>query len=297
MMDADYKLAARLQEEKREKLSIEEKSRLFVKLMDKRKKHFSILRAKKIRSKPPAKAQKRNKMCTYLKNMTTYKHSQLKNKSFKEIQMLFNNTMKWIESFVHMDTELVMGSEKTAEGNEKIAKGSEKITKGGSKRAGDKLEQEDAKRQRIEEENESAELKRCLEIIPDNDDDTMFEHHVEDNIWKYQQGTAKVLNWKLFDSCGVYCVITKNMVYYLLVEKMYLFTRNTQHQMWNDVRLQVDYETKLLIKKLEDSEGKYQVHGRIVGIKRLHDISTAQITTAGRVYADRDEIKDLSEKR
>nr|GEU73802.1 hypothetical protein [Tanacetum cinerariifolium] len=37
---------------------------------------------------------------------------------------------------------------------------------------------------------------------------TMFEHHVEDNIWKYQQGTIKVLNWKLFDSCGVYCLTT-----------------------------------------------------------------------------------------
>nr|GEZ91540.1 hypothetical protein [Tanacetum cinerariifolium] len=74
---------------------------------------------------------------------------------------------------------------------------------------------------------------------------TMFEHHVEDNIWKYQQGTAKVLNWKLLDSYGVYCVTTQNMVYYLLVEKMYSFTRNILHQMWNDVRLQVDYEVEM----------------------------------------------------
>nr|GFD29468.1 hypothetical protein [Tanacetum cinerariifolium] len=82
-------------------------------------------------------------MCTYLKNMANYKHSHLKNKSFEEIQMLFNNTLKWIESFVPMDTELV--------------KGSEKVAKGCSKRATYKLEQEDAKRQRIEEENESVE--------------------------------------------------------------------------------------------------------------------------------------------
>nr|GFB87550.1 hypothetical protein [Tanacetum cinerariifolium] len=31
----------------------------------------------------------------------------------------------------------------------------------------------------------------------------MFEHHVEDIIWKYQQGAVKVHNWKLIDSCGV----------------------------------------------------------------------------------------------
>nr|GFB84495.1 hypothetical protein [Tanacetum cinerariifolium] len=66
-----------------------------------------------------------------------------------------------IESFVPMDTELVKGSEKANEGS--------------SKRAADKLEQEDAKRKRIEKENESIELKRCLEIIPDNDDDVTIE--------------------------------------------------------------------------------------------------------------------------
>nr|GEX69739.1 hypothetical protein [Tanacetum cinerariifolium] len=32
---------------------------------------------------------------------------------------------------------------------------------------------------------------------------TMFEHHVEDVIWIYQQGLAKVKNWKLYESCRV----------------------------------------------------------------------------------------------
>nr|GEY83200.1 hypothetical protein [Tanacetum cinerariifolium] len=170
MMDADCKLVARLQEEERGELSIEEKLRLFVELMDKRKKHFARLRAKKIRNKPPTKAQKRNQMCTYLKNMENYKHNQLKNKSFKEIQVLFNNTMKWIEAFIPMDIELVKGSEKAIEGSEKAVECSKKAEEGISKRARSNLEQEDAKRQRLEEENENAELKRCLEIILEDDD-------------------------------------------------------------------------------------------------------------------------------
>nr|GEX36179.1 hypothetical protein [Tanacetum cinerariifolium] len=74
---------------------------------------------------------------------------------------------------------------------------------------------------------------------------TMFEPHVEDIIWKYQPGVAKVNNWKLFDSCGVYCVITKNMMYYLLIEKMYPFTNSILHQLWSDVRLQVDYKVEI----------------------------------------------------
>ncbi|GKB87685.1 ribonuclease H-like domain-containing protein, partial [Tanacetum coccineum] len=115
MMEADYELAQRLQAEEQGELTIKERSKLFVELMDKRKKHFAKLRAEEIRRKPPTKAQKRNQMCTYLKNMANYKHSQLKNKSFEEIQMLFDNTMKWVDSFVLMDSEVVKGSKSHAE--------------------------------------------------------------------------------------------------------------------------------------------------------------------------------------
>nr|GEY84678.1 hypothetical protein [Tanacetum cinerariifolium] len=72
-----------------------------------------------------------------------------------------------------MDTELVKGSEKAEKGSEKTVKGNEKAEEGSSERAVDKLEQKDAKRQRLEEDNESVELKRCLEIIPKDDDVTM----------------------------------------------------------------------------------------------------------------------------
>nr|GEW77330.1 hypothetical protein [Tanacetum cinerariifolium] len=60
---------------------------------------------------------------------------------------------------------------------------------------------------------------------------TMFEHHVEDTIQKYQQGLAKVKSWKLFESCRVYCITMQSTIYYLLVEKVYPFTRNTLHQL------------------------------------------------------------------
>ncbi|GJR21853.1 hypothetical protein Tco_0970380 [Tanacetum coccineum] len=59
MIDADYELAARLQAQEQEELTIEERSKMFVELMDKRKKHFARLRAEEQRRKPPTKAQKR----------------------------------------------------------------------------------------------------------------------------------------------------------------------------------------------------------------------------------------------
>ncbi|GJW93432.1 hypothetical protein Tco_0173104 [Tanacetum coccineum] len=56
MMEADYELAQRLQAEEQGELTIEERSKLFVELMDKRKKHFAKLRAEDIRRKSPTKA-------------------------------------------------------------------------------------------------------------------------------------------------------------------------------------------------------------------------------------------------
>nr|GEY39479.1 probable manganese-transporting ATPase PDR2 [Tanacetum cinerariifolium] len=130
MMEADYELAQRLQAKERGELTIEERSNLFIELIDKRKKHFAKLRAKEIKRKPPTKAQKRNQMCIYLKNMANYKHSQLKNKSFKEIQMLFENTIKWINSIVPMDSEVLEGSGKKVESREKKQEGNRHLHAG-----------------------------------------------------------------------------------------------------------------------------------------------------------------------
>ncbi|GJR92573.1 hypothetical protein Tco_0264747 [Tanacetum coccineum] len=141
MMDADFQLAQQMQTEEQEQLSIKEKSKLFVELLEKRKKHFAALRAQEKRNKPPTKAQKRNTMSTYLKNMAGYKHNQLKSKSYDEIQEMFDKEMKRVNTFVDMDTELVKGSKTKAEGS--------------FKRAKKELESDNSKKQRIDEHVEA----------------------------------------------------------------------------------------------------------------------------------------------
>ncbi|GJZ11295.1 hypothetical protein Tco_0546054 [Tanacetum coccineum] len=144
-------------------MSIEEKSKLFVELLEKRKKHFAALRAQEKRSKPPTKAQKRNTMSTYLKNMAGYKHNQLKSKSYDEIQEMFDKEMKRVNTFVDMNTELVKSSETRIEGS--------------SKRAGDELESDNSKKQKIDEhveakkddDQEEAEMKKHIEIVKDDE--------------------------------------------------------------------------------------------------------------------------------
>ncbi|GJX07397.1 hypothetical protein Tco_0195329 [Tanacetum coccineum] len=138
-----------------EQLSIEEKLKLFVELLEKRKKHFAALRAQEKRSKPPTKVQNRNTMSTYLKNMAGYKHNQLNSKSYDEIQEMFDKEMKRVNTFVDMNTELVKDSKTKA--------------KGSSKRAGDKLEQEKAKKQKGDDDQEEAEMKRHIKIVKDDE--------------------------------------------------------------------------------------------------------------------------------
>ncbi|GJW21384.1 hypothetical protein Tco_0032006 [Tanacetum coccineum] len=121
MMEVDFELAQRLQTEEQGEITIEERSRLFVELMNKRKKHFAMLRAEEKRRKPPTKAQKRYLMSTYLKNMDGYKHNQLKSKSYEEIQKMFDNEIWRVNTFIPMDSE-----SKKAKSSEEKAKGSRK---------------------------------------------------------------------------------------------------------------------------------------------------------------------------
>nr|GEV52493.1 hypothetical protein [Tanacetum cinerariifolium] len=137
-IDADYQLAQRLQTEEQEDLTIEEKATLFKELLKKRRKHFEAKAAEEKRNKPPTQAQQRKIMCTYLKNMKGKKLKDLKNKSFDSIQKMFDRAFNRVNTFVDFIIELVEGS---------------------SKRAGEELTQESAKKQKVDDDKEIAELK------------------------------------------------------------------------------------------------------------------------------------------
>nr|GEU61460.1 ribonuclease H-like domain-containing protein [Tanacetum cinerariifolium] len=70
-----------------------EKAKLFVKLLEKRRKFFAAKRTEEKRNRPPTKAQQKSLMCTYLKNIDGWKPGALRNKSFIEIQNYLTNSM------------------------------------------------------------------------------------------------------------------------------------------------------------------------------------------------------------
>ncbi|GKA20369.1 hypothetical protein Tco_0700358 [Tanacetum coccineum] len=95
--------------------------------------------------------------------MAGYKHNQLKSKSYDEIQEMFDKEMKRVNTFVDMNTKLV--------------KSSETRTEGSSKRAGDELESDNSKKQKIDEhveakkddDQEEAEMKKYIKIVKDDE--------------------------------------------------------------------------------------------------------------------------------
>nr|GEV22735.1 hypothetical protein [Tanacetum cinerariifolium] len=93
--------------EEQQELNDEEKATLFMQLLEKRRKFFTVKRAKEKRNRPPTKTQQRSIVCAYLNNMEGYKPNSLKNKSFADIQELFDKTMKRVNTFVDYRTELV----------------------------------------------------------------------------------------------------------------------------------------------------------------------------------------------
>ncbi|GKC38447.1 hypothetical protein Tco_1050831 [Tanacetum coccineum] len=52
---------------------------------------------------------------------------------------------------------------------------------------------------------------------------TKFKPHVEDTVWRNQQN-YKVLDWKLYDSCGVHSLRMQHVHIHMLVEKKYPVT-------------------------------------------------------------------------
>ncbi|GKE50325.1 hypothetical protein Tco_1481583, partial [Tanacetum coccineum] len=156
MMEADRLLAERLQTREIEELTDEEKEKLFMELMEKRRKHFAALRAQEKRNRPPTKEQKRSQMSTYLKHMGGYKHKQLMGKRYDEIQKLFDKEMKRVNTSVAMSSEAQESNEKKVEGSEKKAKSSRKKS----------LETDEHEEV---EADDTAELKKHLVIKKDDD--------------------------------------------------------------------------------------------------------------------------------
>nr|GEW59700.1 hypothetical protein [Tanacetum cinerariifolium] len=88
-----------------------------------------------------------------------------------------------------------------------------------------------------------------LDLLLWGDLKTMFEPHVEDQVWKKQHG-YRVLECKLYDSCRVHSLRMQSVHIYMLVEKKYPLTAPTLTDMLNK-KPQADYFTEMAYQLLK----------------------------------------------
>ncbi|GJX31031.1 hypothetical protein Tco_0240886 [Tanacetum coccineum] len=208
-------------------------------------------------------------MSTYLKNMAGYKYNQLKNKSFDDIQKLFDKAMKRVNTFIDMDTELVEGSEVRAEGSETRVEGS-------SKRVGEELEQESSKKQKMDKDKETAELQRLIEVVLDKEEvaiDVIPLATKPPSIFEYKiHKEGKKTYYQIIKADG------SSKMYLVFSHMLKSFDREDLETLWKlvkakhgSIRPEKGYERVLWgdLKIMFDPYVEDQ--GRIVGIKKLLD--------------------------
>ncbi|GKB62752.1 hypothetical protein Tco_0918938, partial [Tanacetum coccineum] len=212
MIDADYELAIKLQAKEKGEISIEE-------------------RAEEQRRKPLTKAQKRNQMSNYLKNMAGYTLRQLRGYSFDEIKTLFETTMRKVNTFVPIESE--------------VDRAVPELAAGSSKRdAEEELDQESSKRQKTGESSELAEeprdkeadelsqeeLQQMMIIVPEqgmNVEALQTKYPIID--WEiYTEGTRKY--WKIIR------VGNHTKVHYFFDDMLKAFDRDDLVMLWSLVK-------------------------------------------------------------
>ncbi|GJY53632.1 hypothetical protein Tco_0445296 [Tanacetum coccineum] len=180
---------------KREMYTIEQRAKFLHDTIAAQRRFLAQQRSEAIRNKPPSRSQLRNQMMTYLKHVGGKKHSDLKTKSFEEIQVLYEKIKRSDDNFI------VIGSaddeRMIKEMNEQVADLSKKRVKkddsvkekikeeeGTRKRKlGTRKKMKSKKRKLTSKSGETAsdtdkdddELRLCLIIAPDEDKEVDYE--------------------------------------------------------------------------------------------------------------------------
>ncbi|GJX47670.1 hypothetical protein Tco_0272860 [Tanacetum coccineum] len=209
------------------------------------------------------------------------KPKDLKNKSFDSIQKMFHRAFKRVNIFVDFRMDLVEGSSKRARTEleqesikkQKVDEDKEttelqsliKVILDKEEVAIDdvplatksptivdwKIHKEGKKSyyQIIRADGKSQIPVKDLDLILYGDLKTMFESHVEDQVWK-NQDDYKVLDWKLYDSYGVHLLRMQHVYIHMLVEKRYPLKPSTITDMLKK-KLQVYYLNEIAYQLLK----------------------------------------------
>ncbi|GJW82455.1 hypothetical protein Tco_0146430 [Tanacetum coccineum] len=201
LMEADRLLAKRLQSKEREELIDEEKAKLFMELMEKRRKHFAALRAQEKRNRPPTKAQKRTQMSTYLKHMAMGSKVQESKEKKEEVE-----EEKESAEFDEVELKKLLVIKKVQDiAIDAIPLATKLPVIIDYKLHKEGIEDLEALWRIVKAKYGDTSLENEFERVLYGDLKVMFEPNIKSDIWRMLQG-HRVTIWKLIDSFGVHFV-------------------------------------------------------------------------------------------
>ncbi|GJS89873.1 hypothetical protein Tco_0772509 [Tanacetum coccineum] len=265
-LNADKILAEKLQEEEREKFTIEQRAKFLHDTIAAQRRFLAQQRSEAIRNKLPTRNQLRNQMMTYLKYVGGYRHAQLNKKKFEEIQVMYGNVKRANENFIPIgsakDEKLIEKMNKKAAGMDKeevseepestkVKAKIEEPKENIKKRSGRRLKMKTLKRSKRQKSDSNHEeenhLRTFLKIVPEEEEKIdyevlgtriMFESKEDDKLWKNQE-EWKLQSWIFYENCGVYVLrLEDGTEINMLAERRYPLTKNTLERMM-DLRLTV----------------------------------------------------------
>nr|GEZ88525.1 hypothetical protein [Tanacetum cinerariifolium] len=193
----------------------------------KAKEGHAVKRYQVLKRKPQTEAQARKNMIMYLKNVAGFKMDYFKGMSYDDIRPIFKAKFNSNVAFLLKTKEQIEEDENRA---------LQKLNETPAERA--------AKRRKLDEEVE--ELKRRLQIVPDEDDDVYTEAtplarkvHVVDYKIIEQNNTPHYKIIGADDTHKLYIITFTSTQLILLVKRRYPLIRFTLDQMLNAVRLEV----------------------------------------------------------
>ncbi|GJW59241.1 hypothetical protein Tco_0105972 [Tanacetum coccineum] len=299
MMEADRLLVERLQSKEREELTDEEKAKLFMELMEKRRKYFTALRAQEKRNRPLPIAQKRTQMKTK-KEEKGRRWKQLKvqkkmlggkRSSGKELGRK-NPQSKTKDEDIAVDA-IPLATKLPVINKYKLRKEGMLVhyelirADGSSKRYSSMI--------RMLQGIDREDLEALWRIVKGKYGDTrpedefervlygdlrvMFEPDIKSDVWRMLQG-YRVTTWKLIDSSGVHFVRFDNLHIFMLVERRYPLTPITITNMAIRRNFKTGHQNEMCYQLLKLMKMNIKFRGGLLGLKRLYgflEVTTAQV--------------------
>ncbi|GJW84099.1 hypothetical protein Tco_0157244 [Tanacetum coccineum] len=166
-----------------------------------------------------------------------YKQSHFKGMSYEDIRPIFERN-KEIES-KQVEEDMVQQEDVVAE---QVMIESSKKAGGRLKRKVSNARKDKDKRQKMQDDPKKLTLKEYVEVISDSEEVIsviplavkspiiMFELDSDDEVWKNHQH-QELIEWKLYDSCGVHSLMLGEVSIHMLVEKRYPLLQDTLTRM------------------------------------------------------------------